>query len=243
MRLLLRLTLLLSTVLTTVAATSQRQRELQLPVGITNCDVEFKSNSSTTLNTNTNFYYSVANPMPFCANFGECKPDYRDVPTAPCICIQGYGGPHCELFADEVPDCKLDCGDHGSCMVGATSWEQLFAEELYETDRQYCFCHDGHYGEKCEHAPVECGDEGLLCLNGGTCVEIEVADAREGRQKDNDSSTTKLSYHCDCTLAGDDTKAYAGEMCEYQATTFCSQGLDHNGRHYCVNGGTCKEES
>lgn len=207
----------------TVSA-SHLQRQLELPHDVVKCDDQDKFGEL--------IVYSEAKPMPFCANYGVCKSDYADHPEQPCDCSTEYGGPHCEYMREEVPDCNLKCQNEGICMVGATSWEQLLVESFMipvTLDHQYCSCREGFHGSLCEKAAASCGADNF-CYNGGNCVTIQKKDG-----------TT--SYNCDCTTAGDSNTAYAGAFCEYQATTFCAEGMDQNGRHFCVNGGICKGES
>lgn len=207
-----------------VVYASQQQRELQLPLGIVKCDEQDSFGELTV--------YSEANPMPFCANYGVCKTDYADFPGQPCDCPAGYAGPHCEYREDDVPVCNLNCQNEGICMVGATSWGQLLDESFrYQVnhDHQYCMCRNGFHGSLCEQEAEPCGADSF-CYNGGNCVVIQKRDG-----------TT--SYNCDCTSAGDSNTAFAGEFCEYQASSFCAKDSDQNGRHFCVNGGTCQGES
>lgn len=216
--------LLLACASTQMVSASQLQRELQLPLGIVKCD---DPDSFGELPV-----YSEANPMPFCANYGVCKKNFADFPEQPCECPAGYAGPHCEYVLDEVPACKLRCKNEGICMVGATSWAQLLDNSFrYEVnhDHQYCMCPEGFYGSLCELQAESCGADDF-CYNGGNCVVIQKRDG-----------TT--SYNCDCTTAGDSNTAFAGEFCEYPASTFCAEESDHNGRHFCVNGGTCQKDS
>lgn len=216
--------LLLSCASLRAVSASQQNRELQLPIDVVKCDDQDSFGELTV--------YSKANPMPFCANYGVCKPDYADHPEQPCECPAGYAGPHCEYKQDEVPACNLNCQNNGICMVGATSWEQLLDVRFMTSkklDHQYCLCREGFHGNLCEQEAEPCGADNF-CYNGGNCVVIQKRDG-----------TT--SYNCDCTTAGDSKTAFAGEFCEYQASTFCAEGMDQNGRHFCVNGGTCKGES
>lgn len=177
--------------------------------------------------------YTEDNPMPFCANNGLCRDDWEENPQQPCECRPGFGGPHCELPSNKVPTCTMPCENGGVCMVGATSWEQLLQGSDYNLQRQYCMCKDGYHGLYCEHPAEPCGEDNF-CYNGGTCVSID---------RTNGDGTISTSYHCDCTTAGDTKRAFAGEYCEYPASTMCSNDIDHNGRHFCVNGGMCNDES
>ena len=193
-------------------------RQLQLPEGVVKCDDED--------NFGNVMLYTENNPMPFCTNQGTCRSDYADHPEQPCNCPEGYAGPHCEYMEDEVPSCDLTCQNGGTCMVGVISWEELFGEDYFS--QTYCMCEDGYHGIYCEHAPAQCGDD-LVCLNGGSCVTMFDRGVE--------------THYCDCTSAGNSKRGYAGESCEFPASTMCADGLDQNGRHFCVNGGICKDES
>ncbi|GAX19995.1 hypothetical protein FisN_1Lh531 [Fistulifera solaris] len=207
-----------------MALASQQQRELELPVGIVKCDEQ--------ANFGELIAYSESNPMPFCANNGVCKSDYAANPEQPCDCPAGYAGPHCEYKEDDVPACRLRCKNDGVCMIGVTSWAHLLDNSFrYQVnhDHQYCMCPKGYHGSLCEFEAEPCGADNF-CYNGGSCVVIQKRDG-----------TT--SYNCDCTSAGDSYTFFAGEFCEYPASTFCGDNNDQNGRHFCVNGGSCQDES
>jgi len=174
--------------------------------------------------------FSQEHPMPFCANGGQCRSDWILHPEAPCICDgRGYGGPHCEIPADDMQECTLPCKNDGYCMMGATSSEQL-DDPGFNLFHQYCLCPPYRHGLLCEKSSEPCGPD-LVCHNGGTCVAIE------------SDLNSPPSFHCDCSTSGNDEIVYAGESCEYPSTSFCGNGIDHNGRHFCTNGGTCQTDS
>jgi hypothetical protein len=89
-------------------------------------------------------------------------------------------------------------------------------------------CPPGFMGTICEIQGEMCGAQ--HCFHGGTCVQQEQPD---GTIEDN----------CDCTATKTDTVSYGGEYCEAESTAFCAKVTDHNGKQFCVNGGTCKSES
>jgi len=77
-----------------------------------------------------------------------------------------------------------------------------------------------------------CGDD-LVCHNGGTCVTSLFF---------SDDGTSTESKHCDCSTAVTENTAFAGKMCEYEATKFCSKPLDGMGlesTYFCVNDSEC----
>lgn len=210
-----------------VVMTDEERRQLQNDFGVTQCDeLEAFGRSGN---------YMASNPMPFCANHGQCRPDYGDHLDAPCICQPGYTGPHCEFLESQAPPCIIPCQNEGKCLVGAQTMEEYLDPGFIlrlPHEQQYCMCPEGFYGNICEVPGIVCGLG--FCYNGGTCVELEDTDA---------TGATTLTHHCDCTSAGDDKLAFAGDSCEFASTIFCADGIDHNGRHFCVNGGTCKGQS
>ena len=52
-----------------------------------------------------------------------------------------------------------------------------------------------------------------------------------------------VEYRCDCTTANYDGKSYSGRYCQFQATVFCTKDDTENGKLFCVNGGTCRENA
>jgi hypothetical protein len=211
------------------------------PDDLSICDEYFFGRQTS---TNTSSTSTQNNNLPFCANGGFCKASWvRDV-DHPCECLADYGGPHCEFAAGTVPSrCTLSCQHGGQCKIGASSWQQYVqhqaaADEMNMAtsgwsnplDLQHCECTQGYTGLLCELAGTPCGDG--FCHNGGTCVQTAAIDGSG-------------QHFCDCSTAkkGPDgtTALYAGDYCENEATTFCSN--DHNGNQFCVNGGTCKAES
>jgi len=128
---------------------------------------------------------------------------------------------------------QLFCTNHGKCQ---------------DDPDQGCKCPAAFKGFSCEFEdttkdPVienqpdgydTCGDD-LVCHNGGTCV-TSLFFAKDG------TSTSTESKHCDCSTAGTETTAFAGEMCEYEASKFCTkpmEGLGLESTYFCVNNGEC----
>lgn len=150
----------------------------------------------------------------------------------------GFAGPHCEFTGteDDVPnECTMQCQNDGVCVIGAQSWQVVTHYNFANTpiDKiQYCTCPDGFAGPLCEfdirsQSYTTCVNN-QNCQHGGTCVTVYAGD-------------NTMQNHCDCTTANDDGILHAGANCENEATTICAD--DHNGRQFCVNGGTCKSES
>jgi hypothetical protein len=152
--------------------------------------------------------------------------------------MQGFAGPHCEFTGTEedVPtNCTLPCQNDGICHIGAISWQAFLHYNYVHTPSdqiQYCSCPSGTSGNLCEFSARDqsyttCVND-QACQHGGSCVAVYAGNGT-------------MSNHCDCTFANEDGKQYAGSNCEHGATTLCTD--DHNGRQFCVNGGTCKSES
>lgn len=169
--------------------------------------------------------------IPFCVNNGICQASWVNDPRQPCQCLDAYAGPHCEFAADQVPNvCHLGCRNGGTCALGASSWQHYHRNDGGWTDPfdlQHCECTKGYTGLICEQQGTPCGDD--RCHNGGTCVLTS----------DSDGSN---KYSCDCTTAknSDGVSVFAGQYCEHEATSVCS---DQNANQFCVNGGTCRSDS
>jgi hypothetical protein len=135
----------------------------------------------------------------------------------------------------ETLEGMLFCTNHGICR---------------DNPRIGCNCNDGFTGFSCEFEAIDedpdaaddasdivqpktCGDS--VCHNGGTCITSMIMD-EEGNNREVD--------HCDCASAVTAESAYAGDECQYEASTFCTlpqggAGLDSS--LFCVNGGTCRD--
>ena len=73
---------------------------------------------------------------------------------------------------------------------------------------------------------MACGES--FCLNGGSCISHVVNGVTQ--------------YDCDCTSSYTDAASYAGSMCQYPATAYCTKSAGGlNGNLFCVNHGQCKE--
>lgn len=210
-------TVLLSSSLLLLASTHHVSAQ-ELPEGVTICDGTAPVGSGAA--------FLLLKPIPYCMNGGSCKGDYADNTEQPCICDEGYDGPHCEFEKGRLPECALHCFAGGTCTVGAKSFELVLNEFASLDDLQYCSCPEGSSGPFCEKESQQCGEN--YCLHGGSCVTI------------NDPDDGSTSHYCDCTTATIGSEAFAGQYCEFKATTFCNRGrADHNGYQFCVNGGTC----
>lgn len=171
-------------------------------------------------------YYTSSGEHPFCMNGGKCKEKFQDDPEFPCDCPESLTGPHCEFEKGIVPECELDCFNGGTCQIGIKYPDETIFRS--NRDLQYCICPEGFYGKRCEVQGKRCGKS--HCLNGGSCVKIEQENGR-------------ITDHCDCSTAGDDTTAFAGRFCQSASTVFCSKFSGHDGKHFCVNGGECRSDS
>ena len=171
-------------------------------------------------------YYVNSDEHPFCMNGGTCKQDFEQQRDFPCDCPAGLTGPHCEFEEGLEPECELTCYNGGYCQAGIKYPDETMFQS--NKDLQYCVCPEGYYGQNCEVEGKRCGSS--HCFNGGSCVQIEQQDGT-------------VTDHCDCTDAGDDKVSYAGRFCQSPSTIFCSAFEDHNGKHFCVNGGQCRSGS
>lgn len=160
----------------------------------------------------------------FCMNNGECQDDH----LKGCICPEGYGGFSCELV--EGVDCKLDCGDHGTCRLGAppgSSYEHAYwYDPDAQADYEYCECDGGYNGKYCEESGTDCGD--FTCLNGGTCIGAD---------------GERMVDRCNCLGAfesGTPNTYYDGRFCQYPSTSVCFEGNDE--AYFCMNDGTCNDD-
>lgn len=152
-----------------------------------------------------------------------------------CQCPSDRSGTHCEYLAEEeVPTCSLDCV-RGTCAKGFKSYDYLvntgpfpaqLGTDLISSNGEHCVCPNGFTGLRCEIAVERCGAS-KYCYNGSTCVY------------DNKGNPT-----CDCNSANSDDKSYAGLSCEHEGTAYCEPGEDQDQKDaYCVNGGTCIEDT
>jgi hypothetical protein len=118
------------------------------------------------------------------------------------------------------------------CVLGEKNSEEM--KEHYQfwdldasaKDYMHCKCHAGFDGQLCEIEKIECGDD--HCFHGGTCIQREV-----------DEHTL---HHCDCATASAGSDSYAGRMCQYKATEYCTKDEGFNGLLFCVNDGQCKKD-
>jgi hypothetical protein len=195
-----------------------------LPDDVAVCDEYFFGRQTSSSSANT----------PFCVNGGFCKASWVRDPDYPCECLDAYEGPHCEFEAGQEPSvCLLGCRNGGKCKIGAPSWQHYYRGKGGWTnplDLLHCQCPEGYTGLLCEIKGTPCGNS--HCHNGGTCIQTSNPDGSS-------------NFFCDCTTAksSDGVAKYAGQYCEVEATSFCSNATDENGSQFCVNGGTCKSQS
>lgn len=164
-------------------------------------------------------------------NGGTCRTEGDDIDLVPCECTDGFTGRYCEYKKSEVPECDLDCGEHGICQLG-TKLQTEFEKKMNISPHasfMHCSCRDGFLGFNCDVPATICGDDGNhWCLNGGECRETSGS---------NETST----WECDCSSS--DPPA-TGKACEQRATSICpvSTKTDPNSMHlgFCVNGGVCQ---
>lgn len=173
----------------------------------------------------------------FLSFFHSCKASWIRTPDDPCECLDSYEGPHCEFERGDQPErCVLGCENDGVCKIGAPTWQHYYRGIAEETDTwanpldlQHCDCPEGYTGLLCELQGVKCGDG--YCHNGGTCIQTNQRDG-------------SIKHFCDCSTSRSTTlngpKVYAGEFCEHESTSFCSEEDESS---FCVNGGSCKSES
>ena len=166
----------------------------------------------------------------FCTNEGTCVEDF-ETKAHPCNCSSGHRGPHCEFDAGFVPECDLPCANAGKCTLGIKSYDDAMHSEfwaLHDGAFQYCSCPDGWYGTFCNVEGAACGN--TTCFNGANCLETAHSDG-------------KVKFTCDCSAATNDEMSFSGEFCENNATTYCTNSANQNGKLFCSNRGTCKENS
>ena len=174
----------------------------------------------------------------FCLNNGTCSENDKA-----CSCQEGYTGRLCEFQLNDLPmstlhddttkaiECELDCWNDGECQLGfdpdndASRTFQIAGTHTF----QHCECKDGYGGVLCEQSLCPTRD----CQNGSTCLQST------------SSTTGKEVAVCDCTAATkhfpEGPELFAGENCEYQSTSICTNETSTDGLFFCVNNGTCLE--
>lgn len=206
----------------TYAQNATRAPTDTIPEGVTVCDADEASATSTV---------PFAAIRSFCVNGAPCPSNSTTASEdflSYCDCPSGLAGPHCEFFESLLPICDLDCAN-GTCVLGIESLAQVddwMASPAGLEPR--CECNKGYSGEACDQKGVPCGQ--YDCFNDATCVSTELDDGR-------------TEYFCDCTTAHDGNTSYAGRFCESPSTSSCNEFADHNGRQFCVNGGSCRSDS
>jgi hypothetical protein len=114
-----------------------------------------------------------------CQNGGICVTDPDGISVNRCDCTSSYTGNACEI------DCGVLCYNDAECLVDI----QEHVEMGFGDSEFSCKCKDGWQGFLCSIRVETCPD-GLECLNGGDCIEIDNG-----------------SYRCDCPVG------YDGQNC------------------------------
>jgi EGF-like domain len=217
-----------------VAAAQQEEEN-----GVTMCI----ANSSGTIDPILAEYISSGH-NPFCLNHGTCKETFMETPEFPCNCPEGLTGPHCEFEDGSIlPECSMECFNGGTCQAGVKLHTQLQDKEATiqsKYDLEYCICPEGYYGHNCEVQGKKCGN--AHCFNGGSCVEMKPNNKNATTSGVAFATEPQSMGYCDCTTAGDGEKSFGGRFCQSEATSYCSKFVDHNGKSFCVNGGTCRSD-
>ena len=211
---------------------------------------------------------TTAVPSHYCFHGGQCVTTTTITNTIHGDESIGHATYHC--------DCTTALDDQGNrftgdyCQVPSTIFCDKTDPSFFCThggtcprlSHEPCVCPDGFDGHKCEYAtttaaptptvsmdpdadteatsaiPIRCGD--IFCLHGSECS------TRQG--------TNGLEEYCDCSTnyRPDLYQAFAGNACQYQATTICPTTLQGEGGgdsssssssyadlSFCVHYGTC----
>eukprot|EP00545_Synedropsis_sp_CCMP1620_P005639 CAMPEP_0119015298 /NCGR_PEP_ID=MMETSP1176-20130426/10768_1 /TAXON_ID=265551 /ORGANISM="Synedropsis recta cf, Strain CCMP1620" /LENGTH=252 /DNA_ID=CAMNT_0006968577 /DNA_START=68 /DNA_END=826 /DNA_ORIENTATION=- len=93
-----------------------------------------------------------------------------------------------------------------------------------------CQCLSGYIGDDCSIPFKICEGGDRSCFNGSECQ----------RNNERDPVTLKYKYHCDCSKAFG-LSSFAGQQCEYSATSTCQRNVAVSESTFCTNGGDCVE--
>jgi hypothetical protein len=157
-----------------------------------------------------------------CENGGSCSAEGCQCPsntfgtfceTVTCNCL--HGG----VCVGEPPKCQCPEGTSGDRCERLEDCPCLNGGTCRSDGEKQCSCPPGTSGDLCE-TWVLCGAE--MCQNGSPCII-----AANGTSQ------------CDCRMITmhNPNKHFAGQYCQYEATTTCGPDL------FCVNGGTCNAGS
>jgi len=172
----------------------------------------------------------------FCVNDGTCRQP-EDTHKG-CLCSDEYTGFRCEFKKSEDPEpCNLQCSNGGVCRNGIADFgdHESYDFELTQLkkkhiDFKHCSCPTGYTGVLCGIELNVCGDDAFVCAFGSKC--ISGGTGKDGKEK----------FACDCDPAHTVMTSYAGNMCEYESTSFCAKGDGTPGESahaFCTNGGKC----
>ncbi|XP_073250702.1 protein lin-12-like [Porites lutea] len=155
-----------------------------------------------------------------CHHGGTCVEN----PLAPCVCPNGYIGPHCE---DHV--CHPNpCVNGGSCQVENNTGHQQWTFK--------CECPRGFIGKLC-HIPHPCLD--FVCLNGGTCFDGQTTQDVATDLELTSRPLMNAVCHCLPGFTGKRCETKICDMCHINATCINNRCVCNAG--FIGNGFQCEE--
>jgi hypothetical protein len=129
-----------------------------------------------------------------------------------CVCKPGFTGEFCEhALACHVNPCQ----NGGGCT-------EVETDDGFEAS---CACQDTHSGKFCQHE-LPCNN-GFECLNGGTCANEEISEARTNKRQ---TKTWRVisGYNAVCTCE----EGFVGDTCESELPCITQTP--------CMNNATCE---
>lgn len=202
-----------------------------------------------------------------CYNGGVCAetemigPDGSLEITLHCDCSSAfddsysYAGINCQFPStslctqpaqgDDLAE-VLYCVNDGTCMdnpqlgcdcpPGFYGFACEYEDQLHDTDKDGIPDMEDEDDDSLGNWEI-CGDDGLVCHNGGRCQTTVIQNELNGG--------TETKHECDCQTAFEDGVVYLGKSCEYPATAVCEPADDEEAPTMaivCTNHGTCKQD-
>ncbi|XP_072024975.1 hyalin-like [Amphiura filiformis] len=149
-----------------------------------------------------------------CENGGSCA--FLGNNYYACTCPSGYGGINCETPIDTTPNFEscnnVPCQNNGECYNG---YDQNSATQGFYRNQYTCVCNRGFGGSNCLTSVVNnpAADEcsGIICRNGGTCVNAYFSYAQ------------RTAAVCNCNIG------FFGQFCEISTENPCLSNPCRNG--------------